>query len=191
MKTALILLASVLAIGTTLAQEPILQRGQTFVLRLAGVPGDDQSSVSQAYAISDKGTISLLYISEMQAAGLRPSELSRKIEAAYRSAQIFTKPNVTITLGASVERSVSVLGEVNSRRQVAYAPGLTMLDAIAQCGGFSDFAYAKRVKLTRAGKATYHDLSRTTSKDNIQLQPNDIITVPDTPGLLKRLRTEE
>ena len=61
---------------------------------------------------------------------------------------------------------------------MSYTPGLTLLEAIAQCGGFSDFANPKRVKLTREGKATIHDLSRTTSNANVKLQPNDIITVP-------------
>jgi len=179
---------SLMAIAGAIAQEPILQSGQSFGLRIAGVPADDQASLSQSYTISDSGTISLLYLSEMKAAGLRPSELARKIETAYRSAQIYSKPNVTISLGGGgVERFVSVLGEVSSRRAVIYSPGLTMIDAIAQCGGFSDFAYPKKVKLTRKGKFTYHDLSKTTSADNVTLQPNDIISVPDTPGLIKRL----
>ena len=78
----------------------------------------------------------------------------------------------------SIQLYVSVLGEVNTRRGVSYTPGLTLLEAIAQCGGFSDFANPKRVKLTREGKATIHDLSRTTSDANVKLQPNDIITVP-------------
>ena len=53
-----------------------------------------------------------------------------------------------------------------------------MLDAIARCGGFNPFSNASKVKLTRAGKATYHDLSQTTNKDNIKIKSNDIITVP-------------
>lgn len=188
MRTIIIGILNVLAISLALSQEPVLQSGQSFALRIAGVPGDDQTSLSQTYTISDSGTISLLYLPEMKAAGLRPSELARKIEAAYRSAQIYSKPNITISLGGGgAERYVSVLGEVNSRRAVMYTPGLTMIDAIAQCGGFSDFAYPKKVKLTRKGKFTYHDLSKTTSSDNVTLQPNDIITVPDSPGLIRRL----
>ena len=161
-------------------QEPILQKGQSFGLRLTGVPADDQTSISQTYTISDGGTIKLLYLEEMPAEGLKPSQLMRSVEKAYINAQIFTKPNVVITLGeaGSIQRYVSVLGEVNTRRGVSYTPGLTLLEAIAQCGGFSDFANPKKVKLSRKGKATIHDLSRTTSKANIKLEPNDIINVP-------------
>ena len=42
------------------AAEPILQKGQSFGLRLTGVPADDQTSISQTYTISDNGTIKLL-----------------------------------------------------------------------------------------------------------------------------------
>ena len=187
MRTLSFILLSLFAVAAASAQEPILQSGQSFSLRLAGVPADDQTAISQIYTISDRGSIKLLYLSsEMKAAGLRPSELSRRIESAYKSAQSFTAPNVVITLetAGSVQRYVSVLGEVNARRAVNYTPGLTMIDAIAQCGGFSDFAEPKKVKLTRGGKASYHDLSRTTSSANKVLQPNDIISVPSRKGIL-------
>ena len=135
------------------AAEPILQKGQSFGLRLTGVPSDDQTSISQTYTISDEGSIKLLYLKEMQASGLKPSQLMRKVEKAYEDAEIFTKPNVVIILGeaGAIQRYVSVLGEVNTRRGVSVTPGLTLLDAIAQCGGVSDFANPKRVKLTWAG----------------------------------------
>ena len=172
---------TVMGLAAVCAQEPQLEKGQSFLLRLAGVPVDDQSSISQTYTISDTGTIKLLYLEqEMDASGLRPSELARRIEAAYKQAEIFTKPNITITLGeaSGIQRFASVLGHVKSPGTVGIIPGLTMLDAIARCGGFNPFANARRVKLTRAGKATLHDLSQTTNKDNTKIKSNDIITVP-------------
>ncbi|MCH2060566.1 MAG: SLBB domain-containing protein [Verrucomicrobiales bacterium] len=177
---AMALLASI-GVTAVCAQEPQLEKGQSFLLRLAGVPADDQASISQTYTISDTGTIKLLYLEkEMEVNGLRPSELARKIEEAYRQAEIFTKPNITITLGeaSGVQRYASILGQVKSPGTVGIIPGLTMLDAIARCGGFNPFANARKVKLTRAGKASYHDLSQTDNKDNIKIKSNDIINVP-------------
>ena len=174
-------LFSSIGIGAVCAQEPQLENGQSFLLRLAGVPADDQASISQTYTISNAGTIKLLYLEEeMSVSGLRPSELARKIETAYKAAEIFTKPNITITLGeaSGIQRYASILGQVKSPGTVGIVPGLTMLDAIARCGGFNPFANSKKVKLTRGGKATYHDLSQTTNKDNIKISSNDIITVP-------------
>ncbi|MFP6873727.1 MAG: SLBB domain-containing protein [Verrucomicrobiales bacterium] len=181
MRVHTMVLSAVMGVATVSAQEPQLENGQSFVLRLAGVPADDQVSISQIYTISDNGTIKLLYLEdEMAVSGLRPSELSRKIEATYKAAQIFTKPNVVITLGeaSGVQRFTSILGEVATPRTIGITPGITMIDAIAQCGGFSTFANPKKVKLTRDGKISLHDLTTTTNKDNIKLKSNDIITVP-------------
>jgi polysaccharide export outer membrane protein len=173
-------LFTVIGLAVVSAQEPHLENGQSFILRLAGVPADDQVSISQTYTISNGGTIKLLYLEEMSVGGLRPSELARKIEETYKTAEIFTKPNVVITLGEAggVQRYTSILGEVKTPRTVGITPGITMIDAIAQCGGFSPFADPRKVKLTRAGKATYHNLSQTNTKENIKIKSNDIITIP-------------
>ncbi len=173
-------LFAVLGLAMVSAQEPHLENGQSFGLRLAGVPADDSIAISQTYTISDGGTIKLLYLEEMNVGGLRPSELARKIEETYKTAQIFTKPNVVITLGeaAGVQRYASILGEVKTPRTVGISPGITLIDVIAQCGGFSPFADARKVKLTRAGKSTYHNLSQTDTKENIKIKSKDIITVP-------------
>lgn len=181
----LFVLLSVVLSGIVSAQEPVLSSGLSFSLRIAGVPTGDQASISQSYTISDSGTVKLLYLPEMKASGLKPSALARKIEAAYRSAQIYTKPNVVISLGAgpATERYVSVLGEVKAPRSVTVSPNLTLLDCIAQCGAWSDFANPKKVKLTRGGKISYHDLSKTGSADNVKVQANDIISVPERRGL--------
>ena len=74
------------------AAEPILQKGQSFGLRLTGVPSDDQTSISQTYTISDNGTIKLLYLNEMSAAGMKPSQLMRKVEQAY-ICLLYTSPS--------------------------------------------------------------------------------------------------
>ena len=77
------------------------------------------------------------------------------------------------------------MGEVKAPRSVAFAPGMTMLDAIAQCGGFTDFADEKKVKLTRGGKVTYHKLSTSDPKENVKLQSNDIVTVRPSKGFFR------
>ncbi len=180
-----VLLVLVAALSGASAQETPLAAGQTLMLKLAGVPADEQAAISGQYTVSDGGTISLLYIPEIRAVGLRPSELARRIESAYRSAQIYTKPNVTINLErGAVDRFVTVMGEVNSAGQVPYTPGLTMLAAIAQRGDFSDFGDSRDVKLTRGGQVTYHNLSRAASTENATLQPGDLIVVGKR-GLLR------
>ena len=173
---------SIVFSGAVQAQETILKSGQTFALRISGVPADEVSLVSQPFAISDGGTIKLPYLkTPIKASGMKPSTLARSIEAAYKRAEIYTNPTIQISVAAGTaggaERFISVIGEVKAPRSVGYTTGMTLLDAIAQCSGFSDFADKKKVKLTRAGKVTYHKLNTGDPAQNVRLQPNDIITV--------------
>jgi protein involved in polysaccharide export with SLBB domain len=60
---------------------------------------------------------------------------------------------------------------------VVYRPGLTILDAIAEKGGFTDFANVKNVKLIRGNTITEHNLKNVTPATNVTLQPEDRIIV--------------
>ena len=186
----LLLLFCLILPGFSLAQEQALVKGTSFGLRITGVPSDEVAVVSSKYTISDDGTIRLPYLKgvEIVAAGVKPTELAKKIEAAYKNAQIYTRPLIVIDFvpgAGGGERFLSVLGEVKAPRGVAYVANMTILDAIAQCGGFTDFADEKKVKLTRAGKVTSHRLNASDPKENVKLLPNDIVTVkPD--GFLGR-----
>ena len=168
--------------GVAQAQETVLKSGQTFALRISGVPLDEVNLVSQPFAISDLGTVKLPYLkTPIKASGMKPSTLARAIESAYKKAEIYTNPTIQISVAAGTaggaERFVSVIGEVKVPRGVGFTTGMTMLDAIAQCSGFSDFADKKKVKLTRGDKVTYHKLNTGDPTQNVRLQPNDIITV--------------
>jgi len=165
--------------ASLLAGEPELKPGQSFQMRISGVPADEIALVNQKYGISDEGSIRLPYLTgQLAAAGLKPSELARKIEAAYREAQIFTRPTIQVDVSGgegSGERYVTVIGEVKASGSIIYQPGLTLVAAIAQSGGFTDFAKTGDIKVTRGDKVTYHNASD--DKDNLQLQPGDIVTI--------------
>ena len=166
--------------STLLAQgEPILKKGETFNLRISGVPANEAAVINGPYTISDDGLIRLHLINPVSASGLTPSKLSAKIESTYKSAQIYTKPTVNINVSSQggTERYVTVLGEVAAQGPVAYNPNLTLLAAIGQARGFTDFADRKQVILVRNGKRTYHDLSRAGSKDDVVLKPGDQVAV--------------
>jgi len=187
----LILFFCLLIPASALAQETVLQKGQSIVLRISGVPIDEISLVSAKYGISDAGTITLPYLKgAITASGMKPSALARKIEAAYRSAEIYTQPTIQVdssgASGGGSERFLSVMGEVKAPRSISYAAGMTLLDAIAQCGGFTDFADEKKVKLTRGTTVTYHQLNSSDPKENTRLQPNDIVTVRPSGRLFNR-----
>ncbi|MEM0895414.1 MAG: polysaccharide biosynthesis/export family protein [Verrucomicrobiota bacterium] len=161
--------------------EPTLKAGETFTLRISGVPPEDSAAINGPYTISNSGMIRLHLLDPVSASGLTPSALSSRIEQTYKQAEIYTKPtvNVIVSGGGPQERYVTVMGEVAAQGPVPYNPNLTLLAAVAQARGFSDFANREQVIVVRNGERTIHDLSRAGTKDDIVLKPGDTVVVRD------------
>jgi polysaccharide export outer membrane protein len=90
---------------------------------------------------------------------------------------------------ARVNIDIYLLGEVNSPGTKTVTPGTTFLQALAQSGGFSQFAAKKRIQLRRSNKATgeqtlikinYRALANGAAlKRDVILQDGDVILVPE------------
>jgi polysaccharide export outer membrane protein len=165
------------------AQEGVLRPNDRINLKISGVPTTDQSLVSGIYTISEAGTLNLPHLNStpVRAAGVERSALEKAIEAAYRQAEIYTNPTITINIDADsvTTRFVTVSGEVKGNGQVPYRDNMTIFEAISAAGGPTDFASMKSVGLIRNGKTTVHDLGKIRSNPavNIKLQPGDTIHV--------------
>lgn len=161
--------------------EQLLQSGDSIIVKLSGVPAEEMTVVSNTYDIGDSGTINLPYIGEVRAAGIRPSQLQKNIESAYKSAEIFTHPTIQVTpiRGESNTQVIYVSGEVKTPRAVPLTPGMTIHDVITAAGGPTDFAKMKAVKHTRGGVTSIRDLRKADNPDaQIPAQARDKIHVP-------------
>ena len=160
--------------------EQILRGGDSITVKLSGVPAEEIPVVSNSYDISNGGTINLPYIGEVRAAGLRPSQLQKNIEAAYKSGEIFTHPTIQVT--ASREAPTQVLyisGEVKTPGRITMSPGMTVHDAMTAAGGPTDFGDLKKVKFTRNGVTRILDLRKADNPDAaIHAEPGDKLHVP-------------
>jgi len=127
----------------------------------------------------DAGVISLPLLGNFKAAGKTSTQLKSEIEAAYRDKKLYTTPNVTVSLE---QRFINVLGEVRSPQRVGLTGDMTFLRALTACGGFTDYAKKREVRLMRAGKVYIVDaveILKDPSKD-IPLQAGDQIQVVRT-----------
>jgi len=160
--------------------ESTLRNGDSIIVKISGVPPEDVTMVSTSYDIGDNGNINLPYIGEVRAAGLRPSSLQKSIEAAYRSAQIFTHPTIQVTANKEAPTQVIfVSGEVKTPNRITMTPGMTVGGAIIAAGGPTDFAAMKRVKLVRGGRSAELDCRQADSTGSLTpVQPGDTVVVP-------------
>ncbi len=147
------------------------------------VPAEDAANVTSLYTVSETGTVKMPYLDkEITAKGLSISQLARRIEAAYKEAGIYSAPTINVILKMDgVAHAVTVGGEVRSGgAQVPLRDGMQLFTAITTAGGFTEFADRRKVKLIRAGKATYYDLRDIIAdgSNNPVLKDGDLIHVP-------------
>lgn len=160
--------------------ENILRPGDSIVVKLSGVPTEESVVVTSSYDISDKGTINLPYIGEVNAAGQRPSQLQKSIEAAYKNGDIYTHPTILVSSDKTgpTTQVIFVSGEVKAPGRVTMSIGMTTHDSITSAGGPNEWARMNKVKFTRNGNTKELDLKKADNPDSrIQVQPGDRIHV--------------
>jgi polysaccharide biosynthesis/export protein VpsN len=180
MNRILLLIACLFAFAGFASAQVTIASGQAIEIRISGVPQEEMSIVNNTYPVSEQGTIRLPFIGSVRAAGLRPEGLAASIEAAYRSAQIYTHPTIQVLSSSDEtlkELTVTVGGYVRNTGPVKYVRGLTLYNAVQAAGGPNEFGAMGRVGLVRNGQRKEYDL-RQTKFMNILVEPNDTITVP-------------
>ena len=190
-RSVLLTLLALFISASTWAQsgELPLQTGDKIVVSIGGIPDNEVAQSKGIYSISDNGTINLLYIGEVRAAGLKPSSLQQTIQQTYVAREIYTRPTVLVSVDGGDEgttRPIYIVSGAVRNGPIPYKSGITLMKAISAAGGPSPFASMKRVKLIRTGSngqmsATEHNLSRYSDDPSVdvRLQPEDQIILPE------------
>lgn len=160
--------------------------GEKVAITIKGVPSVEQTSINGDYIVSDSGLLFMPMIEGgIQAAGSSSSTVARRIEAAYKNANIYVNPRITIVTvrdeaaATTISRKfVTVAGQVKRPGPVQYSEGLTIYDAVAAAGDSTAFGAMNRVELLRNGKKHIYNL-RSTAHRMLRVYPNDTVTVPD------------
>lgn len=172
--------------GSLQAQTAVLKGSDTVSLELK-VPAEDAPNVSAVYPISAQGTIKLPYLGEIRAAGMSTTDLARRVEAAYRAAEIYTNPTVVVNLGQATgggvgaAHIVTVGGEVKSGgREVPLRDRMRLYQAIMAAGGLTEFADPKKVRLMRGNRSQVFDIRKIqdNGSNNPILMDGDTIHIP-------------
>jgi polysaccharide export outer membrane protein len=135
------------------------------------------------------GKISVPIIGDVQAGGQTPSEVAETIRK--RLSEYIREPNVAVILTELRSHEfltrVRVTGAVRTPRSMPHRQGMTVLDAVLEAGGVSEFASPNRSRLFRKTKEKTEvfqiDLGDILRKGrletNLLLAPGDVITVPE------------
>lgn len=106
------------------------------------------NTLNRTVQIDSAGRVSLPLIGTITAAGKTVRVLEQEIETAYGKSYL-QSPDVSVFLKESVGQRVTVDGEVAKAGLYPVASGATLLDVIAQAGGFKDIADQRKVFVFR------------------------------------------
>jgi len=145
--------------------------------------------LSTTVPVRPDGKISAPLIGDVQVGGKTPTQVAAIIR--NKLSAYIREPNVTVILTELRSHEflsrVRVTGAVRAPRSMPHRPGMTVLDAVLEAGGVSDFASPNRSRLYRKGKTETNVLeinladilSKGKLESNFELRPGDVVTVPE------------
>lgn len=130
------------------------------------------------------GKISFPLLNDIQAAGKTPTELKGAIENGLK--EFVAAPNVTVSVRVPGSQKFYILGEVVRTGEYPLVKELTVLQAFALAGGFTEWASKREIILFRreGGREnvfsiSYRDILRNKDfEQNVTIKPDDTIIVP-------------
>jgi polysaccharide export outer membrane protein len=130
------------------------------------------------------GRITVPLIKEVEVAGLTPRQAEKVITEGL--AKFITDPNVTVVLAAINSKRVYVIGAVKKEGTLTYSYGMTVMQALSEAGGLTDYARRRKIYILRSENGreyrldfNYEEVVRGEgAEQNIVLQPGDTIVIP-------------
>jgi polysaccharide export outer membrane protein len=145
--------------------------------------------LSIAVPVRPDGMISMPLIGDVRAGGMTANDVAKDIKE--RLSSYIRDPSVAVIVADLRSHEfisrVRVTGAVRTPRSFPYRQGMTVMDAVLEAGGVSEFASPNRTKLyrkTKSGTEVYDlmlgdILTKGRLESNYPLHPGDVITVPE------------
>lgn len=171
------------------SSQTLLTRETPAALKIA--PGDllhitvfDVPEMTQEVRVSAHGEAQLALIGNLKLAGLTSQEAEETIARELRDRKLLIRPQVNVLIKEFNSQGVSVVGEVQHPGVYQVLGVRNLLDVIAMAGGLTNVADTRiTVKRRREAEQTLTtrlktDDPGTSSANNIQIYPGDLILVP-------------
>jgi len=142
-----------------------------------------ETDLSGPVQVRPDGRISLPLLNDVQAAGLTSEQLAADLTSKLK--KFLEEPRVTVSVIQINSKKIFIVGEVNRAGSMTLTPGLTVLQALGQAGGFSEFANTKKIYVMRSENGqtvkypvNYKNLLKGRSDQDLTLMAGDTIVVP-------------
>ncbi|OZI70852.1 SLBB domain-containing protein [Bordetella genomosp. 12] len=157
--------------------------GDTLGINIMGTGG-----AQVRVTVDAQGQVVVPMLGNVQAAGLTPSALGRRIEQGLRSKGYMTDPQVAIEVVTMRSRIVSVLGQIVRPGRYPIEGRLSVLELLAMAGGATSSAADVATLVRRAdggrNRINLYVGNRqgpSMSLQDTELEPGDVVFVPEAP----------
>lgn len=137
------------------------------------------------------GRITTPLITDMVAVGKTPAELAEDIKGVL--VKYIEDPLVSVMVDkfqGTFSQQIRVVGATEKPASLPYRANMTLLDAMIEVGGLSEFAAGDKARLIRQDRETgaqkEYDLKiarllrRGDTSANVRLEPGDVIIIPES-----------
>jgi len=130
------------------------------------------------------GKITVPLIKEVEVVGLTPRQVEAMITQGL--SKYITDPNVTVVLATINSKRIYVIGAVKKEGTLVYNYGMTVMQALSEAGGLTDYARRRKIYILRSESGreyrldfNYEEVIRGERADqNVVLLPGDTVVIP-------------
>ena len=194
MKKLIVALLAIFAATTAFAQSGYqIQPGDTLQVEVLEDP-----SLNRSVLVLPDGTVSFPFAGSVRASGRSAGQVGDAITSGI-SSNFASPPNVFVTVqqlretalvaGGAATMHIYMLGEIVAPGEKHLNRGTTLIQALAETGGFTKFAATKRIILRRTDRRTgkqsvrkinYKAIADGSAVGNdVVLREGDVIIVPE------------
>ena len=146
----------------------------------------NHEELNRTVTVRPDGMISYPLVGEVLVVGLTPAQLQDVMETALSEYINILPGEVSVLVDEVHSYKVSVLGRVNEPGRFEFQNQVTVLDALAQAGGLTDFASTSNILILRPGPEgvrriyfDYEEVLQSEREDGrLFIFPGDVILVP-------------
>ena len=153
-----------------------LKVGDPVVIYLRGIPGIPGGEQQLEDIIDENGGINMPYVGAIEAGGKTSTGLEQAIQKAYIDQQIYKTVTVNVVVPS---RSYYVRGEIKQPGRFLLMSRVTVVQAIAAAGGFTEFANHSKVEILRGNqriRVDVDEIEKHPDRDR-ELESGDVIIV--------------
>lgn len=145
-----------------------------------------QPELSRTVTVRPDGFITYPLLGDMHVATMTPLQLRDLVAENLADYVVIMLSEVTVSVDAINSYTVSVMGEVNSPGRFSFQNQVTVIDVLAEAGGFTAFASSGNIVILRKENGVtqripfdYRRVQRGRSTpEEMSVYPGDIIMVP-------------